>query len=191
MKSRPPFIIDGKAPDLIPASILAGRDRSRRPLYVMGRTIYFRTRHGWLRVPRGYVTDFASIPGWATLLTGLDLQALGPWAWAALAHDWLYAIGQPGWKDVADDVFRERMDLDGVGAAARTILYQAVHLFGGAGYAEAPSWWDTENFADPVSGRYPITPPFPRQLAFEGEVWGLRLTRDCPWLRDPAPAEGR
>lgn len=177
--SQPPLVIDGRAAGVLPACPLPGQDRGERPLYVLQRTIVFRTRHGWIRVPEGYVTDFASIPGWATILSGLRLQALGKWAWAAVAHDWFYAIGQPGWKDVADDVFRERLGLDGVGLVARTTLYQAVHLFGGGGYAEAPSWWGTENFADPLSGA-PRSPPFAREEAFAERPWGLRETPDWP-----------
>lgn len=163
---------------VLPAYPLPGRDRDRHPLYVMERTVYVRTLHGWERIPRGYVTDFASIPVLATVLTGLDLQALGPWAWAAIAHDWLYAVGQPGMKDKADDVFLERLKLDGVGALKRTILYQAVHRFGGGGYAKAPSWWSTENFADPETGEYPVKPPFRREDAFIGGPWGLRSQPD-------------
>lgn len=174
MKVGVPVIVDGRAPAVLPVSLLSGRTRGRRALFVVEQTIYFRTRHGWVRVPLGYVTDFASIPWLATMITGMDLQAIGPWAWAALLHDWLYAIGEPGMKDVADDVFHERMVLDPVSSFARPILYAAVHLFGSGGYAEAPSWWDTENFADPVSGRYPVTPPFAREAAFAGARWGMR-----------------
>lgn len=169
-----PLIVDGRAPGVLPAFPLPGRDRDRHPLFVMERTVYLRTLHGWERIPRGYVTDFASIPVLATVLTGLDLQALGPWGWGAVAHDWLYAIGEPGMKAIADDVFRERLVLDGVDSVRRTILYQAVHHFGGSGYAKAPSWWASENFADPVSGAYPVTPPFIREQAFTGQRWGLR-----------------
>lgn len=175
-----PLIVDGRAPGVLPAFPLPGRDRDRHPLYVMERTVYLHTLHGWERIPRGYVTDFASIPVLATILTGMDLQALGPWAWAAIAHDWQYAIGEPGMKAVADDVFRERLVLDGVDGLRRTILYQAVHRFGGGGYAEAPSWWASENFADPETGTYPVTPPLRREEAFADQRWGLRPRPD--WI---------
>lgn len=182
-----PLVVDGRAPLVLPAFPLPGRDRDRHPLYVMERTVHLRTLHGWERIPRGYVTDFASIPVLATVLTGLDLQALGKWAWAAIAHDWLYAVGQPGYKAKADDVFRERLQLDGVDGFRTLVLYQSVHRFGGHGYAEAPSWWATENFADPETGAYPVAVPFRREDAFADAPWGLRARPD--W-REPEGGAG-
>lgn len=46
------------------------------PLFVIEPTIYMKTLHGWERIPSD-VTDFASIPFLATVLTGMDLKALG------------------------------------------------------------------------------------------------------------------
>lgn len=174
------LIVEGRAPLVLPAYPLPGRARDRHPLYVMERTIHLRTLHGWERIPRGYVTDFASIPVLATVLTGLDLQALGPWAWAAIAHDWMYAIGEPGQKDKADEIFRERLVLDGVDVFRRNVLFESVHRFGGGGYAKAPGWWATENFADPETGEYPVPPPFRREDAFIGGPQGLRRAPD--WI---------
>lgn len=169
-----PLIVDGKAPGVLPACPLPGRDRDEHPLFVMERTVYLKTLHGWERVPRGYVTDFASIPNFATILTGLQLQPLGPWAWAAIAHDWMYAIGEPGYRPWADDIFHERLKLDGVDAFRTELLFRAVRIGGNGGYVDAPSWWSSENFADPDTGAYPVAPPFSRQAAFIGRPWGLR-----------------
>lgn len=176
----PPLVVDGAAPAVLPACPLPGDDREARPLFVMERTVHLRTRHGWERIPRGYVTDFASIPALATLVTGWRLQPLGRWAWAAIAHDWMYGIGQPGYRPVADDILHERMVLDRVGALSRVIIYDAVRIGGAGGYAKAPSWWDSENFADPETGAYPVTPPFTREEAFAGRTWGLRPQPDWP-----------
>lgn len=173
-----PLIIDGRAPEVLPAWPMPRRARSERPLYVLGRTIHFRTRHGWLRVPCGYVTDFGSIPTAASILTLANMRPLGTHAWAALAHDFMYAVGEPGRREIADDVFRERMEADGVPQARRAVMYRSVCTFGGRGYKRAPSWWDTENFADPESGQYPVSPPFAREDAFVGARWGLRPTPD-------------
>lgn len=175
-----PLVIDGRAPGFVPAYPLPGRARERRPLYVLERTVHAKTRHGWVRIPRGYVTDFASVPLIAVWATGLDLQALGPWAWAALVHDWLYAIGEPGLREIADDCFRERLDLDDVHRGTAAMLYRAVRLGGAGGYKKAPSWWSTENFADPETGAYPVPPPFSREEAFSGHAWGRRIYPNWP-----------
>jgi hypothetical protein len=168
-----PLIVDDVAPAMLPACPLPGRAREHRPLFVLQTTVWLRTIHGWLRIPRGYVTDFGSIPALATALTLTDLQPIGAHAWAALGHDWRYAIGQVGLRPIADEIFRERMRVDGVPAYRREVMYRAVRLGGAGGYAEAPSWWATENFADPVTG-LPIAPPFQREEAFDGARYGLR-----------------
>lgn len=178
--SQPPIVVDGPAPPILPAYPLPGQDRSDRPLYVLERTIHFKTLHGWHRVPEGYVTDFASIPAIGSYLSGMRLQPLGRWAWAAVAHDWGYAIGQPGYRSWIDDMLLERMELDGVGSIARSIIFHAVRWGGQGGYDDAPSWWDTENFADPITGAYPRNPPFARQGAYVGATWGLRAQPDWP-----------
>ena len=178
MIERPP--IYGPAPPVIPVRPLFARQREGRPLYVLEQTVRIRTVAGWVRIPRGYVTDFGSIPGLAQLLTLLNLQPLGRHAWAALAHDWLYAIGEPGQRPRADAVFRARMALDGVGAWRREVMYRAVRLGGGGGYEQAPTWWATLNFADPDAGDYPLAPPFARPEAYAGQRWGLRP--DPEWI---------
>lgn len=159
----------------IPAFPMPGQRRERRPLYVGQRTIHMETPFGWIRIPASYVTDFASIPWLATVASGTDLQALGRWAPAALGHDWFYAVGEPGSRWMADEFFRWRMKIDGVPGYQRDVLYRAVRIGGGGGFKRAPSWWDTENFADPDTGAYPIKPPFAREEAFAGQAWGRRL----------------
>ena len=175
-----PLIIPGKAHGLIPAFPMAGFERQRRPLSVLQRELWFKTSAGWVRVPAGYVTDFASIPWLATVATGMDLQALGPWAWRAILHDWLYAIGEPRLRQLADDLFLEGMALDGVPKAKRLIMHRAVRLGGAGGYKRAADWWETANFADPETGAYPIKPPFAREEAFAGRTWGRRLLPGWP-----------
>lgn len=80
-------------------------------------------------VPVGYVTDFASVP------RGLwnVFPPLGPWARAAIVHDYicdteaLRAIYSS--KDAAK-IFKEAMEVLGVPAWKRQIMYQAVLNFG-------------------------------------------------------------
>lgn len=142
--------------------------REGRVLAVLAREVHFRTRFGWQRVPAGYVTDFASVPRFAAW----RIHPLDRHAWAALLHDWRYAVAQPGHKVIADEMFRERMELDGVWQPRRTLMYRAVKLGGGGGYARAPGWWETQNFADPLTG-LPAPPPFAREAAFDGGEHGL------------------
>ncbi len=171
----PPIVVDGRAPLVLPAFELVGEARESRPLYVLQRTIYFRTLHGWHRVPRGYVTDFASIPR----LLAWDIEPLDKWAWAAVAHDYGYAIGEPGKRQIFDEIFRERMELDGVSAWRRFEMFNGVRLGGQGGYDAAPKWWSTANFVDPASGD-PVTPPYAREAAFVGAPFGLRPAPD--WI---------
>jgi hypothetical protein len=179
-----PLVVDGRAPAVLPAYPLPGRARGAHPLYVLERTIYFRTLHGWHRVPRGYVTDFASIPDVVIWLSFSRLEPLAAHAWAAVAHDFGYAIGEPGKRPAFDGIFRERMELDGVPAARRWEMYNGVRLGGQGGYDKAPGWWSTENFADPETGEYPVPPPFRREEAFAGARWGVRERPD--WNELPA-----
>ena len=170
----------GAAPGILPACPLPGHDRERRPLFVIEKRIHAWTPYGWVLIPRGYVTDFASIPVLASLLTGMDLQALGPWAWAAIIHDMRYAVGEPGKRAEADATFHWRLGVDGVHPVTREVLYRAVRLGGGGGYASAAKWWETANFADPETGAYPVKPPFAREEAFAGRAWGIRPLPDWP-----------
>jgi hypothetical protein len=156
------------------------RARAERPLFVIGREIWMKTRFGWVRIPRGYVTDFGSIPALASTVTLSNIRPLGRHAWATLPHDLGYAIGEAGKREMWDEIFRERMEIDEVPVARRAIMYRAVRLGGGGGYKKAPSWWATENFADPESGLYPVPPPFAREEAFVGAKWGLRPDPDWP-----------
>lgn len=169
-----PLVIDDQTrPGVLPACYLRGQAREGRPLFVHTRTIHLKTRFGWIRIPRGYITDWGSIPRAATFVTLTDLEPLGPHAVGADGHDWRYSIGEPGKKAIADQTFREQMILDRVPAVRRETMYEAVRLFGGYGYAKAKTWWDTENFADPETGER-VAPPFAREEAFDGARWGMR-----------------
>lgn len=183
---KAPLEIDGAAPAVLPAYPLPARGRDGRPLYVLERTIYRRTALGWQRIPRGYVTDFASIPALATLLTLLRLQPLGRHAWAALSHDFGYAVGEADLRPQWDRIFRELMKLDDVGPVSREVMFNAVRLGGGGGYQKAATWWDAENFADPERGTYPVDPPFRREQAFIGQRWGVQPSPNWPELRRAA-----
>jgi hypothetical protein len=98
-------------------------------------------------VPRGFVTDLASIPRplWSWLPPD------GPWAKAAVIHDFLYYTqGQGVWKchdttlqrsyskDEADWILRDAQADRHVGVVSRNIVWLGVHLGGQAGWDASP-----------------------------------------------------
>ena len=98
-----------------------------------------------IRVPKGFVTDLASIPRPFWVLLPPD----GPWTKAAVIHDFLYYTGGTGvWnhhpsgntrktpytRAEADWILRDAMQDRGVGGFSREIIYLAVRVGGGAGW---------------------------------------------------------
>jgi hypothetical protein len=82
-------------------------------------------------VPRGFVTDLASIPRpfWSIAApTGKHGQA-------AIFHDWLY-WQQAVERDVADHTFGQIMKDLNVPAALRSVIVNAVKMFGGSSWDE-------------------------------------------------------
>lgn len=111
-------------------------------------------------VPAGYVTDFASIPRVGRWL----IPPFGRHAIAAVVHDWLYSIGEPGRRGEADDIFRDALDELGVDMARRNIMHAAVRSFGAGGYDRAAATWPTQ-FMDWRTGAT-LPPPAPREAFF-------------------------
>jgi len=124
-----------------------GSTRAGRSLWALSEQLSFTTDIGntEITVPRGVVTDLASIPRWAWVLLPPD----GPWVKAAIIHDFLYATEgdgrawerEPSIKPVrvftraeSDGVLLEAMANRNVGAIKRTIIYLAVRLGGWAGW---------------------------------------------------------
>lgn len=105
-------------------------------------------------VPRWYVTDFASVPWYGQGF--IDPQ--GPTARAAIVHDWLYAVGEPGKREEADAIFHRAMLKYGVSPFHANIAYQAVRAGGQKGYGLPGDWW----FVDPKRQDLRQPQPFPR-----------------------------
>lgn len=83
----------------------------------------------WLTVPRGFITDLASVPKFLPL----SRSFLGGKARrAAILHDYLY-VTQAG-KEFADDVFMAAMKAEKVNGLVRALFFTAVHWFGGGIY---------------------------------------------------------
>lgn len=138
------------------------QERERRTTAVLVDPFGYRdeTERLVIEVPQTFLTDFASIPGWARAV----ISPFGRHAKAAVLHDWLYAIGEPGLKDTADRVFRNAMTELEVDGWAKTLMYNAVKFGGGGGFSHAARDWPT-TFADVLTGAT-LTPPFERTEAF-------------------------
>jgi hypothetical protein len=121
--------------------------RDGRSLWGMLKTLTYRPGDmaHWIEVPKGFVTDLASIPRWGWIILPPD----GPWVKAAIIHDYLYATGGTGiWKGhertidrptpysrkESDEILREAMENRGVGPIRRTIIYLAVRIGGSFGW---------------------------------------------------------
>jgi hypothetical protein len=131
-----------------PEPVLKGDDR----LWILGQPFEISVTHlgavNTYTVPAGFVTDGASVPYLAQVLTGWR-----PWdephRWGAIVHDWLYccngrltdaAEGYRGplprcGKPYADLAFRATLKAVGTTRLRAAAMYWAVRLFGGHAYA--------------------------------------------------------
>ena len=78
-----------------------------------------------IKVPTGFVTDFASSPPQIWWL----IPPWGKYGKAAIIHDWLYQTGLRTRKQ-ADEIFLEGMIILGVTPWRRRLMYRGVRLFG-------------------------------------------------------------
>ncbi len=80
-------------------------------------------------IPKGFVTDFASIP---QILWNI-LPPFGTYGKAAVVHDWLYCnLGFNKYsRKQCDQIFLEGMVVLNVGKFTRWLIYNNVRWFGG------------------------------------------------------------
>lgn len=78
-----------------------------------------------IKVPKGFITDFASIPRFFWRV----LPPTGKYGKAAVLHDWLYSYGNYA-RIYADSVFLEAMQVLQVPPWQRYAMYKAVRMFG-------------------------------------------------------------
>ena len=88
---------------------------------------------GSIVVPAGFLTDFASIPRPLWSLVG---DPGGPWAPAAVVHDYLYRTGLMP-RAEADAIFYEAMAAEGIRTTKRWLMWLAVRVGGWAAYRKA------------------------------------------------------
>jgi Protein of unknown function (DUF1353) len=146
-------ICPGCSSEVIPPTLrpLRGERRNGNALWALSDEyiyVYEETCEA-IVVPRGFVTDLASIPP-----IGRVRHNPANFAEAALVHDWLYAIGQPGRREKVDRVFGEALAATGHADVANE-LFNFVRLGGGAGYGLPGDYafWDerTRKMAPPRS----------------------------------------
>jgi hypothetical protein len=121
--------------------------RGGRSLWALTKTLTYTPSNGAdsITVPKGFVTDLASIPRWAWELLPPD----GPWAKAAVIHDYLYYTEGTGVWDrhpttitratpytraEANWILRDAMKDRCVGVVDRNIIYAAVRVGGSEGW---------------------------------------------------------
>jgi len=99
----------------------------RRPdnTWRLHRPFTFRGRTRTVTVPKGFPTDFASIPRFFWRI----LPKNGPYDFAAVPHDYLYAVQTLPRPD-ADHLFLEAMEAAGVTPWQRRLMFWAVRSFG-------------------------------------------------------------
>lgn len=111
-----------------------------------------------VKVPTGFVTDFASIPQ----VFYAVLPPIGRYTYAAILHDYLYWF-QPCERGQADDVLNRCMQEMGVAAKDRLTIYNAVKLGGG------PSW--KKNAAARTAGERRVLKRFPNDPMISWDIW--------------------
>lgn len=141
------------------------RDNSRRVAVVYEEFIYVKrteTAHYVIMAPKGYETDFASIPRVFQFL----INPFGEHAEAAVIHDWLYSIGEIGdaaGRADADRIFSHALKYLKVDPLRRLAMYGAVRLFGGSSYGRRDEY--DQRFRDLKTLARESPPRFSRETA--------------------------
>ena len=87
-----------------------------------------------ITIPRGFITDLASIPHVVDWLPFLDRD--GPSRRPGGLHDGVYSLGRERGKDWADALLREACLAEGMNAWQADAYYDAVQRFGADAWAQ-------------------------------------------------------
>jgi hypothetical protein len=101
-------------------------------LWCVVKPLIWVSRGETITVPKGFITDLASIPRIFRNLPLLDVDGLS--RRPAALHDWLYAGERWRTKPFADATLREALTCEGVSKIGAQIYYLAVHWFGRGGW---------------------------------------------------------
>lgn len=106
-----------------------GRGASLGLWVVRSRLIFLSAKRGVIAVPRGFLTDLASVPRWPVVFFSVG----GMGHAAAVLHDYLYFSGGLTRRE-ADDVFFEALTASGVNRARAWVLWLGVRMGGRAAW---------------------------------------------------------
>lgn len=111
-----------------------------------------------IHIPRGFVTDFASVPSsfWSWM------PPVGRYGLPAIVHDWLY-WDQSLTRSEADGIFQTALSDLNVSAFRKFILYRSVRWFGG-------KYW-RENAAAKTAGEGRVLKLFPDDARITWADW--------------------
>lgn len=89
---------------------------------------YYETSIGIIKVPKGFKTDYASVP---KIFRNI-INAYGKHGRGAVVHDWLYSSKclLNITREKADKIFLEIMTEWGVSVIKRNLMYRMVRIFG-------------------------------------------------------------
>lgn len=136
-------------------------------------------------VPRWYVTDFASVPWYGQGF--VDPQ--GPTARAAIVHDWLYTIGEPGKRQEADDIFLRAMLKYGVPPFQANVAYKAVRIGGEKGYGLPGDWKFTDPKRQGMAQPAPFAKPRTGAVRIMPRCVGFGPLIQSGWRAYPLPVQ--
>ena len=88
---------------------------------------YHSPKYNTITVPKGFVSDGASIPSIMWGIIGSPWS--GKYPHAALVHDYLY-FSQRFSRKISDEIFLEAMSILGVNWFKRRLMFRAVRTFG-------------------------------------------------------------
>lgn len=118
-----------KFPDKIELEDAGMRGSSR--LFKLTADFRFYSSKGLITVPKGFITDGASIPKmfWSIF------APFGQYFQSALIHDWLYSSNNKQFtREEADFLLNEGMIILGVPWIQRVLILRTVRIFGGFAY---------------------------------------------------------
>ena len=92
----------------------------------------YRTKEYLIKVPKGFVTDYASVPK----LLRIIILPYGKHSGASVVHDWLYSskCDMEISREKADKIFLEILKEEKINFLLRTLMYIAVRKFGKSRY---------------------------------------------------------
>lgn len=144
--------------------------RFKDPIYIVTQPITWvpnpdQEAYGKVTVPKGFVTDFASIPPIFYSLLRPD----GDYTYPAIVHDYLYWT-QDRTREEADDIFRFGMEDFEISKLKIVPIYEAVRLVGGF------AWSGNEEAK--AAGEKRILAKFPQDPRI---TWAQWKARDDVW----------